>query len=115
MRQPSGHSARPDDEEEEIKKGLSGTPEEQEVAFEKAYARFARPLAAFIRETIAPTLDSDDVATAVSQAFCGLARYVQRGKFKSEGAVSTLLFSIARRKAYDLLRCKTSLKRRDRD
>ncbi len=105
----------PDAEEEEIKKGLMGTPQEQEAAYERAYNRFARPLAAFIRESVAPTLDGDEVATAVSEAFCGLARYVDRGKFKSDGALSTLLFSIARCKAYDLLRNKTSKKRRDPD
>ncbi len=98
--------------EAEIKQGLTGTAQEQEIAFERAYARFARPMAAFIRENVAPTLDSDEIATAVSEAFCALARYVERGQFKADGAISTLLFSIARRKAYDLLRSKTTIKRR---
>ena len=97
--------------EEEIKSGLIGNAQEREDAFTKACARYAKPLAAFIRESIAPTLDSDEVATAVSKTFCALAKYIAQGKFKSVGALSTLLFSIARLKAYDLLRSKTSLKR----
>jgi len=101
----------PSAEDEEIKKGLTGTPQEREAAFEKAYARFAKPLASFIRESVAPTLDSDEIATAVSETFCGLARYIDRGRFRKEGALSTILFSIARLKAYDLLRGKTCLKR----
>lgn len=105
----------PELEEEQIKKGLMGTEEDKERAFEKAYARFAKPLAAFIRENVAPTLDSDEVATAVSETFCGLARYVERGKFKSNGAISTILFSIARFKAIDLLRSKMCIKRRDQN
>jgi RNA polymerase sigma factor (sigma-70 family) len=115
MRKFSDKTVRPESEDEEIKKGLSGTAQEREAAFEEAYARFARPLAAFIRERVAPTLDGDEVATAVSKTFCGLARYVEQGRFKSEGAISTLLFSIARRKGYDELRRKTTLKRRDPD
>ncbi len=103
----------PDVEEEEIIKGLMGAETERELAFEKAYARFAKPLAAFIRENVAPTLDSDEIATAVSETFCGLARHIERGKFKSNGAISTILFSIARFKAIDLLRSKTCIKRRD--
>ena len=104
----------PDVEEEEIKKGLMGTADaDHEEAFEKAYARFAKPLAAFIRENVAPTLDGDEVATAVSETFCGLAKYVERGKFRPNGAISTILFSIARCKAIDLLRSKMCIKRRD--
>lgn len=113
METPStaNRTATPDDLEEEIKAGLLGSESEQEVAFEKAYARFAKPLAAFIRETIAPTLDSDEIATAVSETFCALGRYVEKGRFSKEGALSTILFSIARFKAIDLLRSKTCIKR----
>jgi DNA-directed RNA polymerase specialized sigma24 family protein len=98
--------------EDEIKSGLIGNAQEREDAFTMAYARYAKPLAAFIRESVAPTLDSDEVATAVSKTFCALAKYIAQGKFRSVGALSTLLFSIARRKGYDQLRIKTSLKRR---
>ncbi|HMG06493.1 MAG TPA: hypothetical protein VK581_13620 [Chthoniobacterales bacterium] len=48
----------------------------------------------------------------MSEAFCGLARYAAQGKFRASGAVSTLLFTLARRKAIDQLRAKTSGKRR---
>lgn len=71
-----------------------------------AVVRYARPLASFIRESVAPTLDSDEVATAVNDAFIGLAKYAARRKFHANGALSTLLFSIARLKAYDQLRRK---------
>jgi DNA-directed RNA polymerase specialized sigma24 family protein len=37
---------------------------------------------------------------------------VRKNKFKAEGALSTLLFSIARRRAIDQLRSKNSLKRK---
>lgn len=98
-------------EDEEIKDGLLGTAAQQEVAFEKAYARFARPMAAYIREGVAPTLDSDEIATAVSEAFCGLAKYIENGRFSSKGALSTILFSIARMKAISIFRSKTCKKR----
>jgi DNA-directed RNA polymerase specialized sigma24 family protein len=101
--------------DEDIKEGLKGTVRDQENAVTRAYQRFARPLAAFIRERAAPTLDSDEVATAVNETFCGLARYAAAGKFDSSGALSTLLFEIARRKATDLLRKKTCQKRRVED
>jgi len=102
-------------EEEKIQDGLLGTAAQQEAAFEKAYARFARPMAAYIREVVAPTLDSDEIATAVSEAFCGLAKYIENGRFSSKGALSTILFSIARLKAISILRSKTCKKRTDPD
>ncbi|MGO9585518.1 MAG: hypothetical protein ACLP2Y_04910 [Limisphaerales bacterium] len=43
--------------EEEIKTGLKGNEEKQLEAVCKAYDRFAAPLAAYIRESVAPTLD----------------------------------------------------------
>ncbi|MCE0521656.1 MAG: hypothetical protein LV480_01950 [Methylacidiphilales bacterium] len=99
-------------EDEVIKQGLMGTASGQELAIERAYARFAKPLAAFIREKVAPTLDSDAIATAVSETFCAVARYAAGGGFSPKGALSTLFFSIAKRKATDLLRKKTCQKRR---
>jgi DNA-directed RNA polymerase specialized sigma24 family protein len=99
-------------EDEVIKQGLMGTASGQELAIEQAYARFAKPLAAFIREKVAPTLDSDEIATAVSETFCAVARYTAGGGFSPKGALSTLFFSIAKRKATDLLRKKTCQKRR---
>jgi DNA-directed RNA polymerase specialized sigma24 family protein len=96
----------------DIKAGLLGSPQNQESAITRAYQRYARPLSAFIRERVAPTLDSDEIATAVNETFCAVARYAVRGKFQSDGALSTLFFGIAKRKATDLLRKKTCRKRR---
>lgn len=98
--------------DEDIKAGLMGNVQDQENAITRAYQRFAKPLAAFIRERVAPTLDSDEIATAVNETFCGLARYAAARKFRSSGALSTLLFEMTRRKATDLLRKKTCRKRR---
>ena len=98
---------RTDVEDEQIKTGLLGTEQEKEAAICDAYERYKRPLAAFIREKVAPTLDSDEIATAINDVFCGLARYVSRGRFSRDGSLLTLLFSMARRKAYDRLRRKT--------
>jgi DNA-directed RNA polymerase specialized sigma24 family protein len=100
-----------DRSDEDIKAGLLGTVRDQEQAITNAYHRFAKPLMGFIRETVAPTLDSDEIATAVSETFCALARYAKAGKFHSSGALSTLLFEIARRKAIDLLRKRMCKKR----
>jgi len=69
-------------------------------------------LAQFIRETAAPTLDPHEIATAVNDTFIGLANYAARGKFLAEGALTTLLFSIARRKACDQWRRKATYQRR---
>jgi DNA-directed RNA polymerase specialized sigma24 family protein len=102
-------------DEEDIKAGLLGNTDEQEKAIEQAYSRFSKPLAAFIRERVAPTLDSDEIATAVSETFCALARYASAGKFRADGAISTLLFEIARRKATDILRKNTCRKRKAPD
>lgn len=98
-------------EDDDIKDGLLGTEQEQQEAIRKAYDRYAKPVAGFIRESVAPSLDSDEVASAVNDTFCGLAKYVARGRFKADGALVTLLFSMARLKAYDLLRRKTAGRR----
>lgn len=98
-------------EDDDIKDGLLGTEQEQQEAIKKAYERYAKPIAGFIRESAAPTLDSDEVASAVNDTFCALAKYVARGRFKADGALVTLLFSMARLKAYDLLRRKTAGRR----
>jgi DNA-directed RNA polymerase specialized sigma24 family protein len=95
-------------EEEHIKTGLLlGTEQEKEDAIRDAYERYKRPLFGFIKETVAPTLDSDEIESAIHDVFCGLAKYVSRGKFKRDGSLKTLLFTMARRKGYDQLRRKT--------
>jgi DNA-directed RNA polymerase specialized sigma24 family protein len=52
-------------------------------------------------------LDDDEIASAVNDVFCGLAKYVSRGKFTRDGSLKTLLLTMARRKGYDQLRRKT--------
>jgi hypothetical protein len=74
-------------EDDDIKDGLLGTEQEQQEAIKKAYERYAKPVAGFIRERVAPTLDSDEVASAVNDTFCALAKYVARGRFKADGAL----------------------------
>jgi DNA-directed RNA polymerase specialized sigma24 family protein len=95
------------DLDKDIVDGLHGTEQQQLEAIKVAYDRYARPLASFIRESVAPTLDKNEVATAVNNTFLGIARYAARGRLRRTGALSTLLFEIARRKAYDELRYKS--------
>ena len=99
----------------EIISGLLGTAEQQLQAIDKAYRRYAEPLASFIRESVAPTLDPQEVATSVNETFLGLARRAAQGKFHANMALATLLFSIARFKAYDQLRQKTAYLRHQVD
>jgi DNA-directed RNA polymerase specialized sigma24 family protein len=96
-----------EDVDKEIKNGLLGTEQQQCEAVEKAYERYAKPLASFIREKVAPTLDSHELSTAVDEVFLGLARSAAKGKITTGGYLGTLLFKMARRKAYDQLRAKT--------
>ncbi len=98
-----------EDVDNEIKNGLLGGKREQEEAIRMAYERYKRPLFSFIHERVAPTLDSDEIATAVNNVFIGLAKYAARRRFRANGALSTLLFAMARRKAIDQLRRKPKL------
>ena len=105
-----------EDIDKEIIDGLLGNPKQQLKAIDTAYARYAKPLTGFIRESVAPTLDEHEVATAVNNTFIALARYAERGRFKAQGALlSTLLFEIARLKGYDQLRQKGSSSRPSED
>lgn len=65
--------------EEEIKTGLKGNEHKQHEAVCKAYDRFAAPLASYIRENVAPTLDSHELTTAVDNVFIDLAKKPKRG------------------------------------
>jgi DNA-directed RNA polymerase specialized sigma24 family protein len=98
-------------EEQGIKTGLLGTEQEREDAIRDAYELYKRPLFVFIKETVAPTLDYDEIASAINDVFRGLASYVTRGKFTSAGSLKSLLFTMARRKGYDQLRRKTKKSR----
>ena len=96
-----------DVDDEVIQIGLLGTEQEREGAIRDAYEYYKRPLFGFIKERVAPTLDSDEIATAINDVFRGLAKFVSRGKFKPGKSLKPLLFTMARRKAYDQLRRKT--------
>jgi DNA-directed RNA polymerase specialized sigma24 family protein len=100
------------DDDSQIKVGLLGDEEAQEKAIFIAYDRYARPLASYIRERVAPTLDSDEIATVVSEVFCVLARRAAQGKFTANGSLTTFLFRIARFKAIDVLRHKSAQRRK---
>jgi DNA-directed RNA polymerase specialized sigma24 family protein len=95
----------------EIARGLLGTDAEQAAAIDRAYNRYAEPLAQFIREKVAPTLDPHEVKTAVNDTFLGLAKYAARRKFMPDGSLATLLFTMARRKACDQWRQKAAHQR----
>lgn len=92
--------------EEEIKTGLKGDEHKQHEAVCKAYDRFADPLASYIRENVAPTLDSHELATAVDNVFIDLAKKAKEGNFKFDGSLTSLLFRMAKYKARDQMRAK---------
>lgn len=92
--------------EEEIKTGLKGDEEKQYEAVCKAYDRFADPLAAYIRERVAPTLDEHELTTAVNNVFLDLAKKAKTRKFTLDGSLTSLLFRMAKFKALDQLKAK---------
>ncbi len=90
-------------EENEIKAGLRGDEQKQFEAICKARDRYADALAAYIRECVAPTLDGNELTTAVDNIFIGLAKKAKKGNFKSDGSLVALLFRMARFRALDQL------------
>ena len=92
--------------EEEIKIGLRGDEQKQFEAVCKAYDRFAAPLASYIRECVAPTLDEHELTTAVNNVFLDLAKKAKKGGFTLGGSFTSLLFQMAKFKALDQLRAK---------
>lgn len=92
--------------EEEIKTGLKGDEQKQYEAVCKAYDRFANPLASYVRECVAPTLDEHELTTAIDNVFLDLAKKAKNGKFTSDGSLASLLFQMAKYKALDQLKAK---------
>lgn len=92
--------------EEEIKIGLKGDEQEQFEAVCKAYDRFAAPLASFIRERVAPTLDEHELTTAVNNVFLDLAKKAKKGDFTFDRSLKSLLFQMAKFKALDQVKAK---------
>jgi len=98
--------------EEEIRNGLRGNYEDQIKAINYAYERFADPLAAALRERWAVTLDASEIKTAVNDVFVELAKKAKEGKFKADGSLASLLFTMAKRNAQDQWRQKYAYQRR---
>jgi len=92
--------------EDEIKKGLKGDEEKQFEAVCTAYHTFAAPLASYIRERVAPTLDESELATAVNNVFLDLAKKAKKGDFRFDGSLKSLLFQMAKFKSLDQLSAK---------
>jgi DNA-directed RNA polymerase specialized sigma24 family protein len=98
--------------EDEIKSGLRGNELKQFEAVCKAYGRYAAPLASYIRERVAPTLDSHELTTAVNDVFIELAKKARHGNFRTDGSLACLLFEMARCNAFDQLREKYRYQKR---
>ena len=94
-------TARPD--EDELKLGLIGSAEEQEVAFTALFRHYHRRILAFI-ERRHPGLPSDMAADAMVETFRALHTAVQRGTFDVDRPLEPYLFTVATRKAVDQLR-----------
>jgi DNA-directed RNA polymerase specialized sigma24 family protein len=103
-KQQKGVPVKVDVEENEIKTGLIGNAQQQYSAICKAYERYADPLASFILERVAPTLDTAELTTAVNNVFIELARKARAGNFQQRGALASLLFQMARYNAIDIMR-----------
>ncbi len=99
-------------EEQEIKTALLGNEQAQFNALTKAYARYANPLASYIREKVAPTLDSHELTTAVNDVFIELARKAKLGRLKENGSLVALLFRMAHANAIDQWRSKRRWEKR---
>ena len=92
--------------EEQIKTGLRGDEHKQHEAVCRAYERFAAPLASYIRESVAPTLDDHELTTAVNNVFLDLAKKAKNGNFTFDGSLASLLFRMAKYRALDQFRAK---------
>ena len=98
-------------EEDAIKTGLRGNVQDQAEAIRVAYERYANPIAAYIREKVAPTLDCHELTTAVNDVFIELARKVGRGNFQWSGSLKSLLFEMGRCNAIDQFRKESRYQR----
>jgi RNA polymerase sigma factor (sigma-70 family) len=82
---------------------LLGTDEEKLRAFELLFGEFKEPLMAYIDKKI-PYISAASAADAVQLAFIALWEKVTDGTFNPEGSLRSLLFTMTRNKAIDLLR-----------
>ncbi|MGH8094613.1 MAG: RNA polymerase sigma factor [Chthoniobacterales bacterium] len=93
-------------DEQQITSALLGDQQAQFKAVTRAYERYADPLASYIREKVAPTLDTHELTTAVNDVFIELARKAKLGQLKENGSLVALLFKMARANAIDQWRSK---------
>jgi RNA polymerase sigma factor (sigma-70 family) len=82
---------------------LLGSEEERRKAFELLFAEFKEPLMAYLDKEI-PYISGASAADAVQLAFIALWEKVMNGSFNPQGSLRSLLFTMARNKAIDLLR-----------
>jgi RNA polymerase sigma factor (sigma-70 family) len=82
---------------------LLGSDDERLQAFELLFAEFKEPLMAYIDKSI-PFIRAASAADAVQLTFIALWKKVSDGTFNPEGSLRSLLFTMARNKAIDLLR-----------
>ncbi len=82
---------------------LLGSEEERRKAFELLFAEFKEPLMAYLDKEIA-YISGASAADAVQLAFIALWEKVMTGSFNPQGSLRSLLFTMARNKAIDLLR-----------
>jgi DNA-directed RNA polymerase specialized sigma24 family protein len=94
-----------DDEELDLQAriGLLGTHQEREQAMELLYTRFKKPLMKFLANRFSD-INSDERASAVHDAFRGVFDKAVDGTLDVDSPLTSLLFTIAQRRAIDLRR-----------
>jgi len=93
---------------------LLGGEEERRKAFELLFAEFKEPLMAYLEREI-PYISGASAADAVQLAFIALWKKIIDGSFNPQGSLRSLLFTITRNKAIDLLRAGSRYIRIDGD
>lgn len=93
-----------DVEEIQIARALGGNEQQQFEAICRAQERYSDPLASYILERVAPTIESHDLTMAIDDVFVELAKKAREGKFKEDGSLVSLLFRMARCNAIDAMR-----------
>jgi len=91
-----------------------GGEEERRKAFELLFAEFKEPLMFYLEKEI-PYISGASAADAVQLAFVALWAKITDGSFNPQGSLRSLLFTIARNKAIDLLRAGSRYTRIDDD
>jgi RNA polymerase sigma factor (sigma-70 family) len=82
---------------------LLGSEEERLKAFKLLFAEFKKPLMAYLDKKV-PYIAAASAADAVQLTFIDLWEKITEGTFNPEGSLRSLLFTMARNKAVDLVR-----------